>query len=208
MFREQGHHYRPRAYSHSSDHSHSGHGSPSATPAPPLMISRVYLLPISCALESHASAENSEPVGPHVSVPPYQPPYAQQPYAQPPYAPQPTYGPTLTPAAASVPMPGSSPGPTGVPHGVPSPQYPPATGASFEPPVQSRALQPVGRNPRSYGRQPLVSRGMDAPEPKPKRRDWRRHPHFKQSRCTGGRKALCVRFSALAFLIDAERGYR
>jgi hypothetical protein len=155
------------------------------------MISRVYPLPISCAPESHASTENSEPVGPYVSVPPYQPPYAQPSYEQPAYA-HPSYGPPHTPEAAPVPMPPPSPGPTGVPYGVPSPQYPSATGAPFEPPGQSRALNPVGRNPRSRGRQPLVSGEMDAPEPK--RRDWRCHPHFRRSRCTGGRKALCVCF--------------
>jgi len=87
-------------------------------------------------------------------------------------------------------MPAPSPGPTGVPHGVPSPQYPPATGAPFEPPAQTRALNSVGRNPRSHGRQPPVSQQMNAPEPK--HRDWRFHPHFKRSRCTGGRKALCI----------------
>lgn len=153
-------------------------------------MSRVYHLPISHAPESHGSAENSEPVGPYGSVPPYQPAYAQ-----PAYAPQPAYGSALTPAAGPVPMPVPSPGPTGVPHGVPSPQYPPATGAPFQPPVQTRALNPaVGRDPRSQGRQPLASR--DAAQPKG--HDWRCHPHFKRSRCTGQRKALCVRFPALA----------
>lgn len=77
-----------------------------------------------------------------------------------------------------------------MPQGVSLPQYPPATGASFEPPVQTRALNPVGRNPRSHGRQPLISQEMDAPEPK--RRDWRFHPNFKRSLCTGGRKAVCI----------------
>jgi hypothetical protein len=180
------------------------------------MISRVYPLPISCAPESHASAENSEPVGPYVSVPPFQPQYEQSQYeqpqygqpqhGQPQYATQPTYGSTLSPAAAPAPMLAPSPGSTGVPHGVSSSQYPPDTGSLFEPPGQSRALNPVGRNPRSQGRQPPVSQQMDAPGAK--RRDWRFHPHFKRSRCTGGRKALCVRFSALALLIDAEQGYR
>lgn len=123
----------------------------------------------------------------------YQPPYAQPSYDQPAYAPHPSYEPAVTPAGAPVPIPAPSPGPTGVPYGVPSPQYPPATGVSFEPPEQTRELNPVGGNPRSRGRQqPLVSREMDAPEPK--RRDWRCHPHFRRSRCTGGRKALCVCF--------------
>ena len=153
------------------------------------MISRVYPLPISCAPESHTSAENSEQVGPYVSEPPYQPPYAQQSYAQPEYAPQPSYG---AAAGAPVRMPAPSPGPTGVPYGVSSPQYPPATGAPFEPPGQTRALNPVGGNPRSQGRQPFVSQEMDAPDAKP--HDWRCHPHFRRSRCTGGRKALCVCF--------------
>ncbi|KAF8504310.1 caspase domain-containing protein [Russula emetica] len=125
-----------------------------------------------------------------MTAPILRPEYAQPAYAQSAYAPQPTYGATLTPSAAPVPMPAPSPGPTGVPHGVFSPQYPPATGAPFEPPVQTRALRHVGRNPRTQGRQPLVSQEMDAPQPK--HRDWRCHPHFRRSRCTGGRKALCI----------------
>ena len=155
------------------------------------MMSRVYLLTISRVPESHPSEENSEPLGP-----PYQPPYA----------PHPSYGPTLSPAAVPVPMPVPSPGPSGAPRGISSSQYPITTGDPFAPPAQSRALHPVGRNPRSQGRQPLISHEMDAPEPK--RRDWRCHPQFKHSRCTGRRKALCVRFSALALLIDVEQRYR
>ncbi len=154
------------------------------TPAPSLMISRVYPSPISRVPGSHAYTENSEPVGPYVSVPTYQPPYAAHP----------TYGPTLTPTGAPV------------TRGISLPQYPPATGAPFEPPVQSRAGHPVARNPRSHGRQPLVSQEMDAPQPK--RRDWRCHPHFKHSLCSGRRKALCVSVSALALLVDVEQGYR
>ncbi|KAI0278350.1 caspase domain-containing protein [Russula aff. rugulosa BPL654] len=96
-------------------------------------------------------SQNSEQVGPYVSEPPYQPPYAQQSYAQPEYAPQPSYGATLTAAGAPV--------------------LSPATGAPFEPPGQTRGLNPVG-------------------DPKP--HDWRCHPHFRRSRCTGGRKALCI----------------
>ncbi len=144
----------------------------------------------------YANAENSEPVGPYVSVPTYQPQYAAQP----------TYGDALTPAAAPVPMRAPSPMPTGAPQGFSSPHYPPATGAPFEPPVQTRALQPVGHNQRSHARQPLVSQEMDAPEQK--RRDWRCHPSFRHSRCTGKRKALCVRVSAPSLSIDTEQRYR
>ncbi|KAF8483392.1 caspase domain-containing protein [Russula ochroleuca] len=125
-------------------------------------------------------AENSEPVGPYASVPSYQPSYAAQP----------TYGPTLTTAAAPVHMRAPSPVPSGVPHGISSPQYPPSIGAPFEPPVQTRALRPVSRNPRSLARQPLVSQEVDAPDPT--RRDLRCHPLFRHSRCTGRRKALCI----------------
>jgi hypothetical protein len=147
-----------------------------------------------------------------VSVPPFQPPYASQP----------PYGPTLTPADASVHMPEPPPMPTGVQYGsrTPSPQYPsdfggqfeppaqtralypPSVDGQFEPPVQTRALHPVQNNPRSRARKPLVSQELDAAEPK--RRDWRIHPRFRQSRCTGKRKALCVRASALTPLIDTE----
>lgn len=145
-----------------------------------------------------------------MSVPPFQPQYEQSQYAQPQYAPQPSYGPSLSPSDAPVPMRTPSPGPTGVPHGVPSSQYPPATGAPFEPPAQTRGPNPVGRNPRSHGRQPPVSQQqqqqMNAPGSK--HRDWRFHPHFKRSRCTGGRKALCVSLSASALLTDTEQGYR
>ncbi|KAH9994617.1 caspase domain-containing protein [Russula vinacea] len=166
---EQSHHYRPRVHSHSSDHhhhhhhhhrsrshshsgSHSGHGSGSVSPAPPLILS-----------------QNSEPVGPYMSMPSYQPSYAAQP----------TYGPALTPAGAPVSMRAPSPVPSGVPHDNFSPQYAPNIGAPFEPPVQTRALRP-----------PLVSREVDAPDPT--RRDQRCHPLFRHSRCTGKRKALCI----------------
>ena len=135
----------------------------------------------------------------YASGPPFQPEYAH-----PQYAPHPSYGPTLTPTDGP-----PSPGPTGMPYGDSSPQYPPATGDPYEPPVQSRALHPVARNSRSHGRQPPVSAGTDAAAAAaPKRHDWRLHPHFKRSRCTGGRKALCVSSSVLAVLIDAEQGYR
>lgn len=84
--------------------------------------------------------------------------------------------------------------------------YPPNIGGQFEPPVQTRALRPVQNKQRSRARRPLVSQELDAPEPK--RRDWRIHPHFRQSRCTGKRKALCVCVSTLTPLIDTEQGYR
>lgn len=130
---------------------------------------------------SYTSAENSEPVGPYMSMPSYQPSYAAQP----------TYGPALTPAGAPVSMRAPSPVPSGVPHDNFSPQYAPNIGAPFEPPVQTRALRPVSNNPRARARQPLVSREVDAPDPT--RRDQRCHPLFRHSRCTGKRKALCVR---------------
>jgi hypothetical protein len=161
-----------------------------------MYVDSVYPPTISRAPGSHASAENSEPVGPYVSVPTYQPPYPAQP----------AYGPTLTPADASVPMPAPSPVPTGVPRRISSPQYPPTLGGPFKPPVQTRAIHPVLHNPRSHARQPLVLQELDAPQQTP--RDWRGHLHFRRSRCTGRRKALCVRVSALALLIEVEQGYR
>ena len=142
----------------------------------------MYPSPISCPPWSHASAENSEPIGPDASSLKYQPSYASQP----------TYGPTLTPAGASVPMRAPSHVPTGEPHGISSPQYPPA---SFEPPVQTRVLRTVSQNSRSYARQAPVSQQVD--DSKPTHHDWRCHPLFRRSRCTGQRKALCVRASAL-----------
>lgn len=145
---------------------------------------------------SHMRAENSEPVGPYASESSYQPSYTAQP----------TYGHTLHPAGAPMSMRAPSPVPSGLPHDNFSPQYPPTIGAPFEPPVQTRAIRPVSHNPRSRVRQPLVSREVDAPDPT--RRDQRCHPLFRHSRCTGKRKALCVRVSALAHLIEAERGYR
>ncbi|KAF8483394.1 Metacaspase-1 [Russula ochroleuca] len=143
---EQDYHYRPRVHSHSSDdrdhhhhRSHSRHGSGNVTAAPPLPIS-----------------QNSEPVGPYVSVPSYQPSYAAQP----------TDEPTLTPAAAPVPMREPSPVPSGVPYSISPVQCPPTIGAPFEP------------------------QEVDAPDPT--RRDWRCHPLFRHSLCTGKRKALCI----------------
>ncbi|KAI9454194.1 caspase domain-containing protein [Russula earlei] len=184
---EQGHHYRPRTHSHSSDHrhrhhphpshqsgqsrshsyshSHSRHGSRSVTPAPPLLIQ-----------------QHSEPVGPYVSVPTF--PYPATGY-QPP---QSAYGPTLTPAAAPVPMPVPSLTPIGVPHGFSPSQYPSLTGVPPEPAVQNRAVH-VSRYPRSHARKPLVSQEIDAPDPT---RGPRCHPLFRQSRCSGRRKAVCV----------------
>jgi hypothetical protein len=162
------------------------------------MTSRVYPYPFHVhrnLTRARAENSNSEPVG-YASGPPFQPQYE---HAQ--YAPYPSYGPTLTPADGP-----PSPGPGGMPHGVSSSQYPPATGAPYEPPVQTRALHPAAPNSRSHGRQPQVSAEKDASQPK--RHDWRCHPHFKRSRCTGGRKALCVRVSVLVVLMDAEQGYR
>ncbi|KAI0247399.1 caspase domain-containing protein [Lactifluus subvellereus] len=88
------------------------------------------------------------------------------------------------PPVASVPVPLPSPAPATVPRGIPSP-----LAASVSMPGQTRALQ-VSQVPRSRGRKPLLSREVDAPDPP--RRDWRSHPLFRHSRCTGRRKALCV----------------
>jgi len=158
------------------------------TPAPPLLIQRVYLSLTSCAPNSDtSSSENSEPVGPYVSVPAFSyPATGYQP-------PQPTYGPTLTAATISVPMPSPSTAPTGVVHGFPSPQYPSRTGTPLESSVQARAVY-ASQYTRSQMRKPLVSQEMDALEPT--RRDPRCHPLFRHSRCSGRRKALCVRTSS------------
>lgn len=98
---------------------------------------------------------------------------------QAPYAAHSAYGPTLTA------------------HGISSPQYQPSIDAPFESPVQTRALHPVPPNSSSHARQPLVSQEMDAPEQT--HHDWRCHPLFRRSRCTGRRKAVCVRAFTLIF---------
>ncbi|KAH9991956.1 caspase domain-containing protein [Russula compacta] len=164
---EQDNHYRHRDHhhlSHSQSHSHSRNGSPSMTPAPPLHLSR-----------------NSEPAGPDMSAPTFSYPSAEY---QLPYAAQPAYGPTFTPTAAPEPMPGPSDAPTGAPRRIPSPQYPPNTGAPFGS-EQTRALH-ASHKPGSHADKPPVSQEVDALEPK------RHHPLFRRSRCTGKRKAVCV----------------
>ena len=198
VFREQGHNSHPHRYSYSSDQqhhqrpqsslrssrSHHGNGNYGMPHAPPLHIPRAYPLRSYCAPKSNANTENSEPVGA----------YASDPWAgadhQPQYASQSAYGHSPTAADPPVPMRGASPAPSGAPYGTTSLQYHPAPDATYEPHENTRAL-PVPQYSRSR-RKPLVSQRMAAPDPV--LHDSRaHHPDFRHSRCTGNRKALCVR---------------
>ena len=169
IFREQGHNPHPYRHSqsgdqhhyyshpqdsHRSSRSHNGNGNYGMTEAPPLLISRAYPLRGSCAPQSNASTEDPEhPTYPYVATDHH-----------PQHAPHSAYGYAPNPADPSVPMPVASPAPSGAPYGTTSPQYHPAHEAPYEPPEQTRALD-VPQNSRSRQRKPLVSQGMDAPDP-------------------------------------------
>ena len=157
------------------------------TQAPPMHIPRAYPLRRSYAPESNASTENSESV-PYASDPTY--PYAGADY-QPQYAPQSDYGHAPPAGDPYVPMPAASPAPGGAPYDTTSPQYHPGPDAPYEPPEQTRD-RAVPQDSRSRLRKPFVSQGMDASDRR--LHDSRaHHPLFRHSRCTGKRKALCVR---------------
>ncbi|KAI0288297.1 caspase domain-containing protein [Russula brevipes] len=180
---EQGHHYRPHSPSHSNghhylqDHHHSqshgphdGYGSPNMPPAPMLLTS-----------------QHSEPMAPYDSTPPFTHPPGEY---QPPFPAQSEYDPAFSPeAAADAPMPVPSPAPSGGQRGIPSSYYSPLSGSPSNPPAQSRGLR-VSQSSRSHARMPPMTQEADARDPT--RRDWRCHPLFRHSRCTGARKALCV----------------
>ncbi|KAH9055132.1 hypothetical protein EDB83DRAFT_2392059 [Lactarius deliciosus] len=190
----QGHHYRPRTHSHSSDnhrhhhhhhrhssrssqehshsrsHSHSRHRSHSVTRAPPILISH-----------------NSEPIAPYMLVPTTA--YTASEYQQP-YVTHPSYGPTLAPAATAFPMP-PTPAATAS-HGIPSPRFPPITGA---PPARSATAPDTGScaSRAAYftltATQVAVSSGSRCEGERPTA--CIPIPLFRHSRCTGKRKAVC-----------------
>jgi hypothetical protein len=137
------------------------------------------------------STENSEPIASYTLMPTA---YTASEYQQP-YVTQFSYGPTLAPA-----FPRQVPSPTPIAnaaHGIPSPRLPPVTGASralsAPAPVQTRALH-VPHISRSRPRKSLLTHAPKATS------DGRHsHPLFRHSRCTGKRKAVCVRAPTRCF---------
>jgi hypothetical protein len=163
----QGHGYSP---SHSHDYDHSRHGSHPVTPAPPMHIS-----------------QNSEPIAPYMLVPTtaYTASEHQQPYIT-----QLGHGPRFDPSPTAFPMPLSSPTPaTTASHGITSQQFPPTTSAPPAP-VHARTLH-MPYITRSRPRKSLLAQELDAPKATSDGRH--SHPQFRHSRCTGKRKAVCVR---------------
>ncbi|KAI0250353.1 hypothetical protein BJV78DRAFT_1220125 [Lactifluus subvellereus] len=158
------HHHRSQSShghsrSHSYGRSHSGHGGPSVTPAPPLLVSREYHLRVSYRPEPDANTENSEPIAPYLMVPATS--YTASEY-QPQYAAQPGHGHALAPPVASVLVPLPSPAPALVLCGISSP-----LAASISMPVQTCALH-ISQISRLRACQPLLSQEVDAPPC----RDW------------------------------------
>ncbi len=157
-----------------------------------MLISRKYLLFPSCAPMLKGSTENSEPIAPYMLVPTTA--YTASEYQQP-YVTQPSYGPTLSPAATAFPIPVPSPTLAATAsHGIPSPRFPPTTSAPPAPfapaPIQTRALH-MPHSSRSRPRKSLLAQEVDAPGAKSY--GLHSHPLFRHSRCTGKRKAVCVR---------------
>jgi hypothetical protein len=177
----QGHHYRPRANSHSSDaqhhqqhhqsrssqghdysrspshdYDHSRHGSHSVTPAPPMHIS-----------------QNSKPNAPYMLVPTTA--YTASEFQQS-HMTHHNYEPTpdLAPTAFPIPVPSPTPAST-APHGMTSHQFPPTTSTSHAPSAPAPSL---------------LAQEIDAPKATSDGRH--SHPLFRHSRCTGKRKAVCV----------------
>jgi hypothetical protein len=141
-------------------------------------------------------------MAPYESAPPFTHPPGEY---QPPFPAQSEYDPAFSLAAADAPMPVPSPAPSGGSRGIPGAYYSPLAGPPSNPPVQTRGLR-VSQSSRSHTRMPLITQEADARDPT--RRDWRCHPLFRHSRCTGTRKALCVCVSKNNLLTKAEQGYR
>lgn len=194
LFSVQGHHYRPRtqsSYSRSPSHEHGRHGSHSVTPAPPMLSSRVYTSFPSFApmlkgsTESESNAYMMVPITAHTASE-YQQPYATQLG----YGPTPTFPnpvPSPTPAANAA-------------HGIPSPRFLPTANAppalSTPALVQTRALH-VPHILHSQPRKSPLAQGVG---PQKATADGRHsHPLFRHSRCTGHRKAVCVRVPTRCF---------
>jgi hypothetical protein len=171
VVREQGHHYRPRTHSHSSGHHHHHHHHQSHS-SHGHSRSHSHGRSHYTDHKPDANTEHPEPIAPYMTAPAAS--YTASGY-QPQYATQAGPGYSLAPLARSVPMP---PVPAKVPRSIPAP------------PRAAHVSQMSG----SRARKPLVSQEVDAPE-RP-RQDWRCHPLFRRSRCTGRRKALCVRVSS------------
>jgi hypothetical protein len=157
-----------------------------------MFISRKYLPFPSFVPMLKGSTENSEPIASYMLVPATA--YTASEYQQP-YVTQPSHGPTLAPA---FPRPVPSPTPTAnAAHGIPSPRFPSTRSAppalSPSAPVQTRALH-VPHISRSRPR-----KSLSAHAPKATSDGRHSHPLFRHSRCTGKRKAVCVRASTRYF---------
>ena len=139
-----------------------------------------------------ARSENSEPIAPYMLVPTTA--HTASEYQQP-YKTQLGYEPTLDHTPTAFPIPLSSQTATATAsHGITSQQFPHTTSAPTAPsapaPVQARALH-MPYITRSRPRKSLLAQEVDAPKATSDGRH--SHPLFRHSRCTGKRKAVCVR---------------
>jgi hypothetical protein len=138
-----------------------------------------------------ARTEDSEPIAPYMLVPTTTDTASE--YQQP-YMTQHSYGPTPDPAPTAFPMPVSSPTPaTTAAHGITSQQFKPTStlpAPSASALVQTRTLR-MPYITRSRPRKSLLAQELDAPKATSDGRH--SHPLFRHSRCTGKRKAVCVR---------------
>jgi hypothetical protein len=139
-----------------------------------------------------ARTENSKPNAPYMLVPTTA--YTASEFQQS-HMTHHNYEPTpdLAPTAFPIPVPSPTPAST-APHGMTSHQFPPTTSTSHAPsapaPVQTRALH-MPYLTRSRPRKSLLAQEIDAPKATSDGRH--SHPLFRHSRCTGKRKAVCVR---------------
>lgn len=151
-----------------------------------------------------ARSENSEPIAPYMLVPTTA--YTASEYQQP-YMTQLGHESTLNPTPTAFPMPLSSQTAAATAsHGITSRQFPHTTSAPPAPsapaPVQARALH-MPYITHSRPRKSLLAQEVDAPKTMSDGRH--SHPLFRHSRCTGKRKAICVRALPDAFELRLMR---